>query len=36
MPLRSYLLMHPEAKMNPEEVRSLVTWAEEASSEILE
>lgn len=36
MPLRSYLLMHSEAKMNPEEVTSLVTWAEEASFKVLE
>lgn len=36
MPPKSYLLMHPEAKMNPEEVTTLVTWAEEASSKILE
>lgn len=36
MPLRSYLLMHPEAKMNPDEVALLVTWTEEASTKILE
>ncbi|TFG90534.1 MAG: cytochrome C [Candidatus Atribacteria bacterium] len=36
MPLKSYLLMHPDAKMKPEEVTSLLNWAEEASSKILE
>ncbi|MBE0679276.1 MAG: heme-binding domain-containing protein [Bacteroidales bacterium] len=36
MPLKSYLLMHPEAKLNPEEVKLLVNWAAEASSKILE
>ena len=36
MPLKSYLLMHPKAKLNPEEVTLLVDWAAEASSKILE
>lgn len=36
MPLKSYKLMHPEAKLTPEEVTSLLTWTEEASSKILE
>jgi hypothetical protein len=36
MPLKSYLLMHPEAKMNPEEVLLLVAWTEEVSARILE
>jgi len=36
MPLKSYLLMHPEAKMDPEEVLLLVAWAEEVSIKILE
>lgn len=36
MPLKSYLLMHPDARMNPEEVTLLLNWAEEASSKILE
>jgi len=36
MPLRSYLLMHPVARMNPEEVTSLLTWTEEASAKVLE
>ena len=36
MPLKSYLLMHPEAKMDPEEVLLLVAWAEEVSTKILE
>lgn len=36
MPLKSYILMHPEAKLTPEEVTSLMTWTEEASSKILD
>lgn len=36
MPLKSYLLMHPGAKLSPEEKVTLVTWAVEASSGITE
>ncbi|MFZ2339353.1 MAG: heme-binding domain-containing protein [Bacteroidales bacterium] len=36
MPLKSYLLMHPEAKLNPEEVTTVVAWAADASSKILD
>jgi len=34
MPLRSYLWMHPEARLTPEETRRLVTWAENLQEEI--
>jgi hypothetical protein len=36
MPLKSYLLIHRDAKLNSEEISALIKWAEEASARLLE
>ena len=36
MPLKSYLLIHREARLEKEEISSLSEWAEEAATKILE
>lgn len=36
MPLKSYVLIHRDAKLSPEEVSVIVKWTEEASDKILE
>lgn len=36
MPLKSYLLIHRDAKLNPEDISALIKWADEASARILE
>jgi hypothetical protein len=36
MPLPSYTLIHPEARLTPQERKRLVQWAEEAASRIKE
>jgi hypothetical protein len=36
MPLKSYLLIHRDAKLNPEEISALIRWADEASARMLE
>lgn len=36
MPLKSYLLMHPKAKLDEEKISLLLQWAEETSDKILE
>ncbi|HBE42834.1 MAG TPA: hypothetical protein DDW27_16850 [Bacteroidales bacterium] len=36
MPLKSYLLIHRDAKWNAEEISALVKWAEEAAAKIME
>ncbi|MFZ2339647.1 MAG: heme-binding domain-containing protein [Bacteroidales bacterium] len=36
MPLKSYLLIHRDAKLNSEETSALIKWAEEASAKLLE
>jgi len=36
MPLKSYLLIHRDAKLNSEEISALITWANEATANILE
>ena len=36
MPLKSYLLIHRDAKLNSEESSTLIKWAEQASAKILE
>jgi len=35
MPLKSYLLIHRDAKLNSEENSALLTWADEATAQIL-
>ena len=35
MPLKSYLLIHRDAKLNSEEISALLTWADEATAKIL-
>ena len=35
MPLKSYLLIHRDSKLNSEEISSLLTWADETSAKIL-
>ena len=35
MPLKSYLLIHRDAKLNSEEISVLLTWADEATAKIL-
>lgn len=36
MPLKSYLLIHSDAKLNSEEISALIKWADEATANILE
>jgi len=36
MPLKSYLLIHSDAKLRPEDILSLSKWTEEATSKIME
>ncbi len=36
MPLKSYLLVHRDARLNSEEISALFKWADEASARILE
>ncbi|MBN2482358.1 MAG: heme-binding domain-containing protein [Bacteroidales bacterium] len=36
MPLKSYVLIHRDAKLNSEEISALLKWADEASARILE
>jgi hypothetical protein len=36
MPLKSYLLIHRDAKLNSEEISVLLTWADNAAAKILE
>jgi len=35
MPLKSYLLIHRDARLNAEEISALLTWAGEATAKIL-
>jgi len=35
MPLKSYLLIHRDAKLNSEEISALLTWADDAAAKIL-
>lgn len=35
MPLKSYLLIHRDARLNSEEISALLTWAGEATAKIL-
>jgi len=35
MPLKSYLLIHRDARLNSEEISALLTWAGEATDQIL-
>jgi hypothetical protein len=35
MPLKSYLLIHRDAKLNSEKISVLLTWADEATAKIL-
>lgn len=35
MPLKSYLLIHRDAKLNPEKVKAIITWADESTDKIL-
>jgi hypothetical protein len=35
MPLKSYLLIHRDAKLNSDDISALLTWADEASAKIL-
>ncbi|WP_438480612.1 heme-binding domain-containing protein [Oleiharenicola lentus] len=34
MPLKSYLPMHPEARLTPDEIEQLIAWAEALSDEL--
>lgn len=36
MPLKSYLLIHKDAKLNSEDISALLKWADEATANILE
>ncbi|MGE5406461.1 MAG: heme-binding domain-containing protein [Methanosarcina sp.] len=36
MPLRSYILIHRDAKLTPEERNALLKWTEEASDKVME
>jgi hypothetical protein len=36
MPLKSYLLIHPKARLEKEEISALSEWAEEVANKILE
>jgi hypothetical protein len=36
MPLKSYLLIHRDAKLNPAEVSDILKWTEDASDKVLE
>jgi hypothetical protein len=35
MPLKSYLLMHPEAKMSEEQKNNLLTWIDKKGGELV-
>jgi cytochrome c551/c552 len=35
MPLKSYLMMHPEAKMNEEQKKSLLAWIDKKGNELV-
>lgn len=35
MPLKSYLMFHRDAKLNPEEISVILTWADDAAAKIL-
>lgn len=34
MPLKSYTLLHPEARLTPEEIKLITAWAEDLESKI--